>query len=397
MSGIISAQGKLGYNYKKSWVSEENWQNSTVSVSDKNPEKIVLRRFEYNNNGHLIAEYNGNEKKRDYTVISDQRKTTLKINEPDHSARTVTMSYDSTFRPIETHSGDGTQIKWKYPRNGGSSIEFTDFEGAKTNITESADGTKRTIETPQQHTVTENYDQAGRLTHLKINDQTLIQQQWSPYGKLLSLETGICTLKPRYNDDGLTESITRMPPGPENQSKKWETINLDFAGRPVKITDYSGLQMAVQYDKKGALSQLVTERDGKNYGYRFFRNDKGQIDTVQSSWGSEQYIYDSTGDLSKLIIKKPGVENEQQAVVEFDSDRLNRVVQFDGGQMEISYCNDSLLNDLPSQIKCPNGLKLNYSYNTSANLNKVNIGDDRQVRLDYDNKGRIIGYSFCKK
>ena len=396
LSEIISAKGKLGYDYEKCWISEVSWQDSTGLVVDQNSDKIVLRHFEYNNNGQLIAECDENEKRVDYAITTNDKKTTLKINQPEDSTRTLSYSYDSSFRPLETCYEDGAQVAWTYPENGGKSIEFIDVDGEKTHIVESADRTKRTIEVSKQPIVTEIYDQAGRLTQLNINDQNLIRQQWSPYGNLQSLETENCVLMPQYDDDGLTEIITLVPPGSGDQFEKWQTINLDFVGRPVKIEDYYGLQMAIQYDKKGEISEFITERDGKNYGYRFSRNDDGQVETVQSSWGNEQYTYDSTGALSKLIIKKTGPQNEEQALIEFDSGRLHRVVQFDGGQMEISYNDEGLLSDLPSQIKCPNGLKLNYSYNLSGNLDKIIIGDHRQVRLYQDDKGRIIGYRFEK-
>ncbi|MEI9479451.1 MAG: hypothetical protein WCO26_23170, partial [Deltaproteobacteria bacterium] len=182
--------------------------------------------------------------------------------------------------PLEAEYGDGTKVTRTYPENGGNTIEITGVDGKKTQIKQSADGSKRTIETAEQPVVTEIYDQGGRLTQLNINEQNLFRQQWSPYGNLQSLETENCVLKPQYDDDGLTESLTRFPPGSEAQLEKWETIDLDFAGRPVKITDYAGLEMAMQYDKLGEVSQLITVRDGKNFGYGFSRNDRGQLETI---------------------------------------------------------------------------------------------------------------------
>ena len=41
-------------------------------------------------------------------------------------------------------------------------------------------------------------------------------------------------------------------------------------------------------------------------------------------------------------------------------------------------------------------LELNYSYNSLSELEKVMVGSERQLRIDSDDKGRIIGYSFCK-
>ena len=187
------------------------------------------------------------------------------------------------------------------------------------------------------------------------------------------------------------------PPGSGKQLKVWASVDLDIAGRPIKITDYSGLQKAINYDSEGEISQFITVRDGKNYGYSFNRNGNGQLGNVQSSWGKEQFAYDSSAKLSKLVINKPGNQKEEEAIIEFDNGRLNKIRQFDGGQMEISYNKEGLFEDLPSQIVCPNGLKLSYNYNETGNLTDVSIGETRQIKLEYDNKGRMVGYAFCKK
>ena len=96
----------------------------------------------------------------------------------------------------------------------------------------------------------------------------------------------------------------------QDQLKKWETINLDFAGRPVKINDYSGLHMAFQYDAKGAVSQFITERDGENYGYEFSRNENGQIETVKSIAATAAYHHAwNAKSRSNLIFSMADIDN----------------------------------------------------------------------------------------
>jgi hypothetical protein len=64
--------------------------------------------------------------------------------------------------------------------------------------------------------------------------------------------------------------------------------------------------------------------------------------------------------------------------------------------MDISFNPEGKFEDLPSQIVCPNGLKFNYNYNQTGNLSEVTIGDERKIKIDYDEKGRIVGYSYFK-
>lgn len=94
-------------------------------------------------------------------------------------------------------------------------------------------------------------------------------------------------------------------------------MELDFIGKHIKITDYTGLIMNIQYDKKGGISELVTERNGNNYGNVILRNDKVQLEIVHSSRGDEYYTYNSTNALSKLIVKNPGYQVVDQAIVKF--------------------------------------------------------------------------------
>jgi hypothetical protein len=395
LAGIVSQEGMLGYEYEGFRVVKETWLNPAALAANDHKKKSILRRFEYNDNGQLTAEYAENKKTAGYSIASGKNLTTYTMKQPDDSLNTATISYDAAFRPIEARYGDGTKAVMTYPENGGNTIEITDANQVKTVISEAADGSQRTIETDNQPTIAEKYDRHGRVTGLTVGGLSLFRQEWTPYGNLKSLETGNCLLKPQYDENGLTESIHLIEPG--SGDKHWESFNLDFAGRPVKISDHSGLDMALNYGKKGEIAQIITVRDGKNFGYSFTHNAKGQLESVQSSWGSEKYNYDAAGDLSALIIKKPGKDKETQMQMEFDAGKLKRATQFDGGATEISYNQDIALNELPESISCPNGLTLKYGYNEMKSLSNITIGNDRKVNLDYDRKGRVVGYSFSNK
>lgn len=395
LAGIVSQEGMLGYEYEGFRVVKETWLNSAALAANDPKKKSILRRFEYNDNGQLTAEYAENKKTAGYSIASGKNLTTYTMKQPDDSLNTATISYDAAFKPIEARYGDGTKAVMTYPENGGNTIEITDANQVKTVISEAADGSQRTIETDNQPTIAEKYDRQGRVTGLTIGGISLFTQEWTPYGNLKSLKTGNCVLKPQYDENGLTESIHLIEPG--SGDKHWESFDLDFAGRPVKISDHSGLDMALNYGKKGEIAQIITVRDGKNFGYSFTHNAKGQLESVQSSWGSEKYNYDAAGDLSALIIKKPGKDKETQMQMEFDAGKLKRATQFDGGATEISYNQDIALNELPESISCPNGLTLKYGYNEMKSLSNITIGNDRKVNLDYDRKGRVVGYSFSNK
>lgn len=393
LSVVTSAQEKLAYAYQNQWVSEANWQDSG---GRQNPNRIIKQRFEYNASGQLIAKYDDGESSESYSLVSNQGSTTLEIKRSENELSVSSARYDAAFRPLEIHYTDGTQARWEYPASGGRSIEIVDSDGKKTHITESSDGTQRVIEGEHQPTYAEKYDPMGRLTQMYLGDQKLFHQQWSPSGTLDAIETENSVFRPQYDADGLTKSITISPPRSGNQLRRWESIHLDLAGRPVEMNDFSGLDITIQYDPQGAVSQFIQNRSSKNYGYEFSRDENGRIEKVKSSWGNDQFVYDVNGELSKMITNKAGFQDEAQATIEFQSGRVHKVVQFDGGQLEISYHNNGPSSSLLNQVICPNGLAFDYHYNSSGDLDKVNIGSERIVRLDYDDNRRIIGYSFCK-
>lgn len=393
LSGITSAQGKLAYAYQNHWVSQVNRQNSGAPQSSN---KIIQQRFEYNDSGQLLAKYDDGERSEAYTLVSNQEGTTLEIKRNEDDPGVSSIRYNAAFKPLEIHYTDGTQARWEYPVSGGSSIEIVDSDGKKTHITESSDGTQRVIAGEHQPTYAEKYDPMGRLTQMNLGDQKLFHQQWSPSGKLDAIETENSVIRPQYDADGLTKSITIFSPGSGNQLRKWETIHLDLAGRPVKMNDFSGLDITIQYDPQGAVSHFIQNRSGKSYGHEFSRGENGRIETVKSSWGNDQFTYDVNGELSKMITNKTGFQDEAQATIEFQSGQVHKVVQFDGGELKISYYNNGPFSGLLNQVLCPNGLALGYHYNSSGDPDKVSIGSERIVRLDYDENRRIVGYSFCK-
>jgi hypothetical protein len=357
---------------------------------------MLRQRFEYNDAGQLMARYDDEEKSKSYALVSKPGRTTLEIQQSKVERGVSSIDYDAAFRPVEIRGSDGTQARWEYPVSGGCSIEMVDPEGKKVHITESSDGTQRIIAADQSPPIAEKYDSLGRLTQVYLGDQPLYHQQWTEYGKLKSIETENFVIRPEYDADGLITSISLFPPTSADQPRTWETVYLDLASRPVMIKDFSGLDITIRYDPKGAVTHVIHKRNGENYGYEFSRNDNGRIESVHSSWGTAQLSYDINGEWSKMIINKAEIRGNAQATVVFKAGLVHKVSQFDGGDLEIVYYSNGSGSGLLKQVKRPDGLALDYHYNLSGDLDEVNIGGQRRVRLQYDDNGRTIGYSFCK-
>jgi hypothetical protein len=306
------------------------------------------------------------------------------------------MKYDKNYRPIFAFNSKGEQFNRTYSGDGSSITEIKDAEGVITKITDTANGMERIYETLDQPVIREMYDKAGRLSSIHAGDEILLSQNWYPDGRMESVEIENCITSPQYDEYGLIKSIIKFPEDSGNQLEEWHKTEYDLLERPVKITDFTGLNVNVLYNKSGEISQLITEREGKNFGYTFFRNDEGLIKEVKSSWGNEQYLYDSEGNILSLNIEKSIANKPEKAEYEFNLGKLKHILQFDGGEMEISYKNENNLIDLPSQVKCPNGLVLDYFYNDSGKIENVGIGRNRTINLEYDDKERVVSFCFIK-
>lgn len=67
---------------------------------------------------------------------------------------------------------------------------------------------------------------------------------------------------------------------------------------------------------------------------------------------------------------------------------------FDGGRTSFENHNNGALEGMPRVITCPNGLELAHNYDSKNRLSTVNVGKLRRVRLEYDDKGRVVAYAW---
>jgi RHS repeat-associated protein len=394
LSYVLSDQGKLGYRHNGPLVSSVTWQDPEGADGSTQSREKTIRSFEYNDNGQLVAETEEDGQQVAFNIASGHDGNTLALTKPGEKSASETFQYDEEYRPVKARYANGTQADWTYAENGKNVLDLKYPDGDNMRITESADKRRQAIEAPDMPVMTKEFDEAGRLTNVIENGQYVLNQTWHPNGYLKAVENDNCAAQPRYDEDGLTTSIVLTPPDEKEKATHWQETEMDYVGRPVKITDNRGLHIATSYDKDGNIKQVATIRDDKNYGYDIERDDEGRIETINSTWDKQQFSYDDNGIVEKIATYKTGQEDRKQ-ISEFESGRLTRFKQFDGGEVAISYYdNKSPHEDLPQKVTCANGLDLDYQYDQSNNLEQVNIGDQSQVKLDYDTNGRIVAYTY---
>ncbi|MFZ4699588.1 MAG: RHS repeat-associated core domain-containing protein, partial [Candidatus Methylumidiphilus sp.] len=284
---VSSNEGRTGYQYKDSRLVAVTYRES--QKGGKLPEEKVVRRFEYNAHGQLLVETDANGVKSEYRVIADDQGKTLTVASAGGKVPNESVQYDSTFRPVEAQYTDGIKASWQYPDGGGSTLVLASAEGKKIILTESADQRKKTLELDPQRKLVGEYDTAGRLTDLTDNGLPVLRQEWASDGRLRLAANENTAMHPGYDKDGLVSSVLLAPPDENGKFKHFQETKLDAAGRPLAITDNSGLHVEMSYDKSGELSTMLSQRDGQNFGFQIKRDDHGRIEDVDSSWGKQHY------------------------------------------------------------------------------------------------------------
>ncbi len=386
LDGVKTAKGRVGYNYKGPHLAVITWKDSKAKKEE------TIRSFEYNNVGQLVTDTYGDKDSIKYNIVKTTDGTVATASlVPDKDKKEV-IKYDNTFRPTEATYVDGTQIKWEYPKHGGMEITYSSDGQPGVKVIKSSDKRNVKLKTTDWPELSAEKDKAGNLVSLSENGKTLIKQHWNNNGTLKRIENETTALWPQYDQDGIVNSILLTTPGDKEQLSEFQEIKVDIQGRPVEIKDNRGLDRIIQYDESGQIASVIEKRDNKNYGYKIEREKDGRIKSLNSSWGSEEYIYDNDNTLKIVNFERQG----QTASINYDAGLIRKVKQFDGGVTTLSYYQEGQNKGLLKNISCPNKVNLEYHYDESEQISKIDVGNTNQVVLDFDDKGRVSGYRWQK-
>lgn len=392
LTAVSSNEGRTGYQYEGSHliaITYREPQQNGKKIEDK-----VVRRFEYNPHGQMLAEMDASGAKTEYRVTADDQGKTLSVASAGGKAAAETIQYDSAFRPVQAQYANGIKARWQYPEAGGSALVLASPEGKKITLTESADQRQKTLQLDPQRKLAGEYDSLGRLTSLTDNGLPLLRQEWDSNGRLRLAANQGTAIHPEYDAEGLVSSIVLAPsdePNKKGEFKHFQETKLDAAGRPLAITDNSGLQVQIGYDRSGQLKSMINKREGQNFGFQVTRDDLGRIKGVDSSWGKQTYAYDTAGLVNNMVVETQG----SQASVALKDGLVQKVKQFDGGEYTIDYYPNGTNANRPKQITTPNGLPLQYNYTKAGQIEEVKLGKASRLKLAYDKEGRVAGWSYA--
>lgn len=387
--GVTSDEGTVGYRYEGFWVSAVTWRGK----GDGNQPEI-LRSFQYNPQGQILSEMVDS-----VTIIHSIARTPsgfIASSRMNHDNRegsdfeTMVTQYDQHMRPTRVVAPDGDSTMWSYPATGGVEMTIKTPDQKTVKVIDSPDGNRRLIERNGIPWITAQFDDGERLANLSEFGRSVLTQEWRPDGQLASAQTATQGASLQYDGQGLLSSIVLHPARTTENTVEWQQTKLDRNGRPIEVTDYTGLRVQLNYDRSGAPVAVVQQTPDGNYGYHIKRDGQGRIDTVNSSWGNTVYAYDSTGNLQGIVTTR----GDKSAAVELSEGRICAMTGFDNSRTSFEYYQDGPVAGMPQSILCPDGLKLDYEYDSNGRLSAVKVGTDRYVRLEYDPQGRMTTYAW---
>jgi RHS repeat-associated protein len=327
----------------------------------------------YDDNGRLIAEQDPLGTVTEYHYDEVGRLVALIPPEDEPTA----YEYRNGF----LHARYRGKAVWKYQRNPqGDITEATDPDGQVTHY---------------------HYDEQGRLLSIRYPDTSRHTFVWNALGQLLE-ETLPDGGQRRCSYDALGRRITAQDEHGAVTQYQWDAV-----GRLIQTTLPTGATRAFSYNAYGKITaerdelgrvtryeyvdglHLVSRRinaDGTQLKYRY-DNAQLLLTEIENESG-ETYRLDYTS--SGLIRQETGFDGQRTAYAYDLNGHLLEKTEFgdDGSQLITAYERDSAGRLLVKTL--PDGIKVDYCYDSLGRLVGVDDGHDHPLEFEYDPQDRLI-------
>ncbi len=382
---VSSDAGTLHYHYDGTRVDAASWAGKEPSARPRR-----VRVFEYGKRGQVVAQDSATGRV-EYAVTATGDGLELTGKMPGQPVGLATR-FDARMRPVSASAPDGSRTVWHYTPDGSVKTTVMAPDGSETAILEASNGQQRTISSRAGPPLVLNLDAAGRVVTAQEGRQVVMSQTWRADGQLAMRTTQSRGLSMRYDGRGLLSSVVVVPPSAGRKPNRWQEIEVDWRGAPVKITDHTGLSIQMTYDRKGNIEAVYQQAPEGNIGYTVERDDGGRVRAHRSSWGDTHYAYSEGGTLEHVESRRGG----QKAVMALSNGRVDEITNFRGGVTNFQYYVDGVAVGSLRHVTAANGLELSYGYDGSRRPTTVSVGADRCVELAYDKRGRLASYRWAR-
>lgn len=325
-------------------------------------EKGIKTNYEYDAVGNLTKTINGNGNVTEYSYDALGRIT----GETGANGKTTAYSYDAVGNIKEITKADGNKITYDYDKiNQLVKKEYSKENEGIVLYTYNEDGTRKTME-DNLGTTNYEYDNAGRITKVTIQDGKKIEYKYDDLSRLSELVY------------------------PDGKSVKYEYDVLD---RLTTVTDRDGGKITYEYNARDELTK--TTRANLTYTLCEY-NELGQLIKIQNRTSKDEeistfeYEYDNAGQIIKETARNNGktitrtfgydVTGELISCVELDNNILTETI----------YAYDNAGNRISVETKVGQTIvSENYKYNQAEQLISKTSGDETTEYL-YDANGNLI-------
>lgn len=383
--------GRLTKTVRAQGISQYKYQQGLLTGLARNGK--IVREFEYDERGRLLRDRYTGGSETVYQVRPSAEGVEITSATEDlrnRQKRSASAQYDPALRPLSRVFEDGTQIQWRYGPGGEVEATITSPDGRQISANRSADVGRIAWRLPEGAAYSAQFDKAGRISEVRQDDRLVVQQQWHPAGPLALALYETVALHPEYDKQQAPTGLVVTPPEKGPEFSQWLHVGYDELGRPAKVTDYSGSEIQIGYDKTGELAALASKRGG----IAVEREASGQVKTVKTSWGYRQTCtyQPKTRELEELKV----AVGESEAVTQFEHGQPARVRQFDGGQYTITYYDQGAHQGLPKQISTPDKAALTYQYDSAGRPAVLQCDDVYRQEFTYDPKGRLTDVRYMR-
>lgn len=392
-----------------------------------------IEKYEYDVNNNLISYINkkGLQKKYEY----DKLNRLISISD---ATGIIRKKYDSMGRIVELNNGKGQHMHFEY-NNAGELIkkyddignivlfkynslglikEYTDSQGNNTIYDYYPGGKLKEIIKPTGTKIKYEYDNNGNIICQDISNGLKIYYKYDSLNRLIEVNDSENRCK-KYTYDALNNLVSYIDENNNEYKYEYEPMNLLS-----KVIDPEGNKFVYQYDLNNKLISGSTIKDNEVTNlFKYKRDLLGRVTEIIDSLGnSEKYDFDELNNVIKYTNKNSEtisieyneinkvdnyvINNNQK--VQFYYNDFNQICKMDdelgtttfntNDQGFISEVIDHNNNSVKysydrfghrNAIEYPNGVKINYEYDSLNNLVSLDNGKIH-INYDYDEFGRVV-------
>lgn len=338
------------------------------------------KRFEYNNDGLMVAEIDQKNSRREYQYNIYNRLE--KVIQPDNTSVVIN---DSGSANLQNFSDLETQ-----PKQYGSGADklnesITDANGNKTVLAKDFQGYVSTIVDARGRTTTIKRDLEGRPIEITDVDGSIVQNTYDPtYGDLIKSKNVTLDVATEASYNIFGHPVSSTDPNGKVSSKfynsKKQLIKETAPDGKFASYEYNSLGMTSRKSVYSATSELKNQI---SYEY----NSKGQL-TKQTDQNNKfsSYTYDLAGN---VLTSTSNVQADVQSTTNYEYDTMNRLTKVTSPKNEATEYRYSATGEL-IQIKDPNDKVTTFEYNERGELIKKLDPLGREYLMTYDGNGNLL-------